>query len=182
MRFVFFKNTADGILQTGPPGSLPPGYTFRVWQPSITRVYPRELLDYHGSCFSVFAWWVLQYVFSINRIYRVMLIYHHGELVHYTLLSPKNLRCPFMKKGDAKLGMTWTHEKHRGRGLATFGVKQLVSPFRGRNMDFWWYCDADNHASIALAKKLGLKYVGKGDCKPRLGIQQLRYFYIMEFE
>ncbi len=49
-------------------------------------------------------------------------------------------------------------------------------------MDFWWYCDADNHASIALAKKLGLKYVGKGDCKPRLGIQQLRYFYIMEFE
>lgn len=182
MRFVFFKNNAAGILETGVPRPLPYGYSYRIWRPTVTNIFPRDVLKVHGSHLSVLAWWVLQYLLTRRRIYRIVLIYHNGELVHFTLLSPKNLRCPFMKRDDAKLGKTWTDKPHRGKGLATFAVKQLVLPFKDTDMDFWWYCEEGNQASIGLAKKLGLRYVGSGCCKSRLGIEKLRFFCITHVE
>ena len=49
-------------------------------------------------------------------------------------------------------------------------------------MDFWWYCEEGNQASIGLAEKLGLRHVGSGCCKSRLGIEKLRFFCITHVE
>ena len=52
-----------------------------------------------------------------------------------------------------KLGPVWTHENHRGLGLATFATRELVKQFIDQtHMYFWWFCKAENKGSMRVAE------------------------------
>jgi len=183
MSFIFFKATAIQIIKGSPDMELPPGYRLTIWKPSLCSVYPRKLGPVYGRRVSLIGWWVLQYLLTRNRTYsRILLIYYEDQLVHFTMLSPRNLRCPFMGHQDAKLGPVWTHENHRGLGLATFATRELVKQFIDQtHMYFWWFCKAENKGSMRVAEKLGFSYSGKGILRTRLGVRLLRYWFISEY-
>ncbi|MCB9682206.1 MAG: GNAT family N-acetyltransferase [Alphaproteobacteria bacterium] len=67
----------------------------------------------------------------------------------------------FRGPGTTEIGM-WIHVDHAGQGLATRVLEALlVWGFT----DWWWAriewrCDADNHASAAVARKAGMVYEG----------------------
>ena len=182
MPYIFFRTTADVILKNGNKLSIytPQDFTCLTWKPSYREIYPRGLSTLYGKR-SLVIWWLLQYLFSLDRRYRIFIIYHNNEIIHYTFLFSRHLRCPFMERHDLKLGHTWTNELYRGRGLATMAVINLVKPFKNTNVNFWWYCHEGNNASKRVAKKLGFEFVGRGTINLRLERRQLRYFTITDY-
>jgi hypothetical protein len=50
---------------------------------------------------------------------------------------------------------TTTHANHRGRGFATLTCTHLITQMEQQGYRTYCSCNRDNHASIALARKLG---------------------------
>lgn len=182
MRYVFFKASTKSIIEKKDKQTLPPGYEFEIWRPSLTRVYPAKFPSVYSKR-SLLSWWILSYLLKPNGMYRILLVYKDGVVVHYTLLLPRNPRCPFMGKNDAKLGHSWTHESHRGKGIAGFAVDSLVTSLADRSsIDFWWFCNEENTSSMRVAQKLGFECVGFGILRPRIGLDILRAYVITDYK
>lgn len=63
---------------------------------------------------------------------------------------------PFVTANNAELA-TFTKETHRGQGYAATACAYFIQACRARGLRPYWSCDADNVASIKLARKLGFK-------------------------
>jgi RimJ/RimL family protein N-acetyltransferase len=64
---------------------------------------------------------------------------------------------PFVTARNAELA-TFTKEAHRGHGYATKTCARFIQTCRGRGLEPYWSCDADNLASASVARKLGFKH------------------------
>jgi RimJ/RimL family protein N-acetyltransferase len=60
-------------------------------------------------------------------------------------------------KTRAEIGAI-TREPYRGRGYAPIACAYLVAQCEGRGYQAYWSCDADHHASIRVAQKLGFQH------------------------
>lgn len=124
MRFTFYKATAQDIIEYLPKVKVPADLKIKCWEPSFRSLYPAGL-DGTYERKALILWWFL-YKFFKRGPYKIFLIYSKTEVVHYTFLFSKNLRCPFMGSNDLKLGHTWTHKNYRGRGFAVLATNALV--------------------------------------------------------
>jgi GNAT superfamily N-acetyltransferase len=61
---------------------------------------------------------------------------------------------PFIGNRVAEVGVV-TAEAHRGRGYASIAIAFLAEQLNARGLAMYWSCDADNTASIRVAKKVG---------------------------
>jgi RimJ/RimL family protein N-acetyltransferase len=52
-----------------------------------------------------------------------------------------------------------THERYRGRGFAAVACAYLMEACTRRGYRAYWSCDADNLASLRVARKLGFRHV-----------------------
>lgn len=59
----------------------------------------------------------------------------------------------------AEIGVI-TSEAHRGRGYAAIACAHLIAECERRGVQPYWSCDADHHASIRVAQKLGFQQGG----------------------
>jgi RimJ/RimL family protein N-acetyltransferase len=64
---------------------------------------------------------------------------------------------PFVTARNAELA-TFTRETHRGHGYATKTCAHFLKTCRKRGLEPYWSCDADNLASVGLARKLGFRH------------------------
>jgi RimJ/RimL family protein N-acetyltransferase len=69
------------------------------------------------------------------------------ELVAEALAGP---RC----RGVLEMGIV-TRESHRRRGYGTLASRRLAMACEARGDRVWWNANADNVASIAIARRLG---------------------------
>ncbi len=164
----FYRRSAG---RAGGPVA-PLGYSYTVWKPGLLRVRP------HGLPLQpFFIWWIFHQlrVFA-NRDYAVVLIQHQNQLVHRSVVTPKYFRFPFMGNRDLQVGDTWTHEAHRGKGLATLGLQAALEA--GGNREYWYLVEEGNLPSIRVAMKLGFRLAGVGIRTRRLGLALLGSFVL----
>lgn len=63
---------------------------------------------------------------------------------------------PFAAREYVELGIA-TKEAHRGHGYAALTCAHFMEACRNRGLSPYWSCDADNEASLRLARKLGFQ-------------------------
>jgi RimJ/RimL family protein N-acetyltransferase len=158
-----------GMRPTAGDTSLPDGYTARLWRPSLSEPLPR------GARKPTLAVWTAFHVLGVfsNREYGQLLISHERLLVHRSGVFPRSPRFPFMGSQDLQIGNTWTHPAHRGRGLARFAIREIVSRHARQGRTFWYIVEANNAASIRAVEAAGFARTSDSDRTSRFGSRLL---------
>lgn len=155
---------------------LPVGYQAEFWAPRGTQFRP-DGLDW----IPFVVWSVFHHgrVFR-NRGYQLLLIRKEGVLVHRSCIFPGYYRFPFMADVDLQVGDTWTAPAERGRGLAAWALAEIIRRRTTPGMKLWYICDQGNAASSAVARKAGMKLVGRGLRTRRFGLNLFGKFEFID--
>lgn len=135
---------------------LPAGYHARLWRPALTAVRPPGPF----APALPLLWWMAHHgrLFR-NRDYSVLTI-HAGEMVvHRSVAFPAYFTFPFMESRDVQIGYTWTAPTHRGRGLATRAIEELMHALAEPDRRFWYLTDSMNAPSMRAAQAAGMRHV-----------------------
>ncbi len=173
-RFFFYSLQAQ--FESYVELSLDNHYSFELWKPSPLGFVPRD------SALRFIAWWVMHYlhVFA-NHDYGLFLIYYDKRIVHQSVITPRYFRFPFMAQNDLQIGDTWTAPEHRGKGLATFALSQILLECRKQDRKFWYVVEQDNVPSIRVIEKVGFARTGEGTRTKHCGLSILGA-YVMDRE
>lgn len=174
MKDLFYALASEAAEET-PPEGPEDGYSYRIWRPSDGGMRPPGVNE---RAFSVWRLFHALRIFS-NRDYGVFVIYHGTELAHRSGIFPRYFRFPFMGKDDLQIGDTWTAPEHRGKGLATFALRRIMSERRKPGRTFWYLVEEDNRSSIRAAEKAGMVKKGEGRRTKRFGVGLLGT-YVMD--
>lgn len=147
-----------------------------IWHPSILSTVPR------GLPWWPFAMWWFAHEFHVfaNQDYRVCIIRQDDLIIHRTLITPKYLRFPFMANADLQVGDIWTHPQHRGRGLASKALRQILKKYARPNRTLWYVVEENNLPSIRLAETCGFNLIGLGERVPFAGLNFLGSYMITQ--
>ena len=165
---------------TLPPAArardLPAGLTVEFWKPRGVALRPPAL----GAI--PFAIWGVFHHARIfrNRCYQLLLIWKQGELVHRSCIFPGYFRFPFMARQDLQVGDTWTAPSERGKGLASWALATAIERLATDGKTIWYICDDTNAASQWVARKAGMKLVGRGMRTRRFRVNLLGHFQIVD--
>jgi hypothetical protein len=149
--------------------ALAPEYEISCWTPSLTRFWPPGAESLIGRR-TLLLWWVYDLLSSRHKGYRIYLIYRSGRLVHYSVVSGRNPRFPFMGPRDLQYGPAWTAEGDRRRGLQRAALDATFAGFCDGVCTVWWLCRASNVASNIGAQSAGFELRGCGWRRPRFGL------------
>jgi len=174
--------TGKSFYVDGPaPGEpaellLPEDYRCEIWKPSFGKIVPAGM-----SLYPFGAWWLLhQGRIFYNREYALFLIRHAGAVVHRSVITPGYFRFPFMGKEDLQIGDVWTSPDHRGKGLAVFAIRKILSEYARPGRRIWYLVENDNLPSIKAAEKAGLMKHGEGIRTKRFGVKLLGRYEIVK--
>ena len=151
-------------------------YVSRLWHPSLTEFVP------NGVSLKPFMMWWLFHELGIfmNKGYAIFLIYYDNQIVHRSCIFPGYFRFPFMQKQDLQIGDTWTHPDHRGKGLATYALHEILRLRGKQGQSFWYIVEEENLASIRVVEKAGFSKVGRGIRTKRFGVSLLGSYIIQQ--
>jgi len=155
------------------PSGLPKEYSIEMWKPRSGRFVPTGLPVMPFAVWSAFHY---LRVFA-NRDYALLLIRFCGHLVHRSVITPGYFRFPFMERKDLQIGDTWTHDDHRGKGLATFALRHITRCC-GSGRRYWYVVSRDNASSIRVAQKAGFECAGLEKRAPRARLNILGAFVL----
>ena len=186
---------ASSSFQSLPNNANSASYVFYKLSPQrATTIAPAELTAYEWLFWTpgVFppqpvaadvAWAAMHHlrVFS-NQSYCRVFAYDQGRVVHRLTVFPKWMRYPFMAAADVQIGNVWTDDAHRGRGLATAGIKKAVRALAAPGRSFWYVTTKDNLASRAAAEHSGFEPFGWGERTERFGLRLFGAFEIRRHE
>jgi RimJ/RimL family protein N-acetyltransferase len=167
---VFRLGADDPIVEA----SLPPGYDERLWRPSLRDRTPPgpPALHFH-------AWWLFDRIGGFaNRGYAAQIVSCGDEIAHRSMIFPPYFAFPFMAHDDLQIGNTFTAPGHRGRGLASFAIAQIVARFRQPGRAFWYVADESNAPSIRAVQRAGFTGAGTAVRLSRLGLRPLGHYAI----
>lgn len=85
-----------------------------------------------------------------------------------------------MGKDDLQIGDTWTAPEHRGKGLATYAIYEILRHHGKPGRRIWYITDQDNPSSVRVMEKVGFVLAGKGKRLSRYGSKLLGTFVIDE--
>jgi RimJ/RimL family protein N-acetyltransferase len=167
---IFFFRIAEIDFS---PTELPKGYRWSIWQPRLAQIIPRRMVEQRKRFAS--RWMMHQLRLFSNREYQVLVIRDaaNDDIAHYSGATGRYWRWPFMNAADMQVGDTWTHPRHRGRGLARFALSRLLHRLARPGRKIWYVVDRDNTASINVAKSCGMSLAGEGR------ITQPRFFHFL---
>lgn len=146
------------------PAQLPPGVTSLLWRPGLTRVIPPPVRER-----ALVAFWAYHHARAFaNRDYSAVLVLVNGRVAHRSMVYPKYFAFPFMAPEDIQVGNTLTLVEFRGRGLATFALREAARLLRCPGRNIWYVADKANVASCRVAKHAGLSLVATATRRDRL--------------
>jgi len=145
-------------------------YDWLLWTPGVLPPQPVA---------ADVAWLAMHHlrVFS-NQSYCRLFAYSGGRVVHRLTVFPRWMRYPFMAAADVQIGNVWTDDVHRGRGLATAGIKKAIAALAAPGRSFWYVTTKDNLASRAAAEHSGFEQFAWGERTERFGLRLLGAFEI----
>ncbi|MBF6568549.1 MAG: GNAT family N-acetyltransferase [Candidatus Binataceae bacterium] len=117
-------------------------------------------------------------LFAAHR-YRMLTIRHDSELAHYSGLTPRFWRFPFMDDRDLQIGDTWTAPRYRGQGIALRALRIILKTEYQPGRRFWYIVDAHNSQSIRVAEKAGFEPIADGTTITPLNIPMLWRYAIL---
>jgi len=164
MQYSVFVGEPTENVPKAPEFPLP-GLELVVWKPGIGSFRPSKLSIYPFGILSVMHY--LRIVHCPD--YSVFLVVKDGEPIHYATLVPKYFRYPFMGTTDLQIGPIWTHPNFRGQGIAPVVIRSILTGAHPQERRFWYVTRSDNTASMNVAKKTGLRFVGMALRKARFG-------------
>jgi RimJ/RimL family protein N-acetyltransferase len=168
-RYLVFTAQSD---EARPEAPLPSGYRVELWRPSWAHPAPPG-----ERAARLYVCWLMHETQCFrNREYGALIIRAGQHVAHRALVLPPYFVFPFMDPGDLQIGYTATNETHRGRGLATFAIREIVGRFGRPGRRFWYLTEESNAASVRAAKRAGLSLVAEGIRKDRLRVRALGYF------
>jgi RimJ/RimL family protein N-acetyltransferase len=170
---LFFK----GRPESAPlPPSLPLGYGFLFWRPSLTRICPPEV-----GLYPFLIWWLLHMLRIFrNREYGIFLICHGTKWVHRSVVMPRYFRFPFMSSCDLQVGDVWTEEHERSRGLASFALLSILAADPNRQRSYWYVVEESNSASSRVAERAHFRRAALGIRTSFCGVRFLGAYQIRE--
>jgi hypothetical protein len=98
----------------------------------------------------------LWYLFSKGN-FCILVLIEDNLVVHYSYLTPKVFRFPFMKKGDVQVGPCVTHVSYRGKGIFS-RVLELIPELYSRSETIWTYTTEDDIAAQKAFKNAGYSF------------------------
>lgn len=116
------------------------------------------IFDLHklGEGFVVNLFW---YIISFGQ-FKILQLADSNDVAHYSYITPKVYRFPFMKTGDIQIGPCLTFEKYQKRGIYSAVLQYLITEYSMQGRTLWIYCNENNEASRKTIEKVGFQYVG----------------------
>jgi GNAT superfamily N-acetyltransferase len=162
---------------SGEPVTLPEGYAFRWFSPTLRRPLPKA-----GGVYPFGVWYLFVLLGLFPRgAYRVLEVFRGDVSVHRVCLFPRFFRFLFMRPGDLQVGDNWTDPSSRGMGLATLAMRRVVEDVARPDRNLWGLIEGENKASIRVVEKCGFRCVARGRRVPRLGIAFFGHYVIDEW-
>ncbi len=115
---------------------------------------------------------ILWYLFSLGN-FKVLVLLDGQIVVHYSYVTPKIYRFPFMKKGDIQVGPCVTHKSYRGQGVFTKVLELIPSLYPGRDRTIWTYTTEDDIAAQKAFKNAGYSFITFAEMSLRTKIVRL---------
>ena len=173
-RYIFYRGKS--AVSKSAEIFLDKDYTFKIWQPKIYEPCPKGLFF-----IALIAWWIFYYLrLFIGSEYRIFIIYYKNKKVaHYSVVSSKYFRTPFMENNNLQIGPVGTNKDHRKRGLAFFTIQKILEFYKDKNIKFWYVTRKENEPSVHLIEKASFIKYGEGIKKKRF-IGGLFDIYIIE--
>jgi len=175
-RYLFYRTLG---LSPQDHLTLPSGYSASMWWPSRRRLWPSGVSDLRSRARFAFRFLLDRAGFFSNCEVGALCIHHGHRLVHYSGFTPRYWRFPFLPDADLQIGDTWTDPAHRGRGLASYAVEEILEIKQRPDRRFWYVVGKENFPSIRVVERARFELVGVGEWRRPLGLKLLGS-YIME--
>jgi len=147
LKLLVFKIDNYDIMNSESYSDLLLHYKLSIHKPSIFS------LNKMGQGFIVNLYWFL---ISLGK-FEIIQLFDSQNIVHYTYITPKVYRFPFMNKTDIQIGPCYTYENYQRRGIYTFVLKFVISHYCHDGRNLWIYCNEKNEASRKTIVKVGFK-------------------------
>jgi hypothetical protein len=144
LKMYKFARHGDHEKITWPVSFL--GYQCIVHSPDLFS------LRKYGSDLAVNFLW---YLFTFGR-FKIVTLIDGKNVAHYSYITPKTFRFPFMAKNDIMIGPCFTDSKYRGKGIFT-EILRLINSIYCDN-DLWICANLNNKASLRAFESSGYKF------------------------
>jgi hypothetical protein len=152
-RILVYKISPSDILSVKQWPELFLGYKLVIYKPNVFN-----LSQYGTSSFVNFLW----YLTTLGR-FSILVLLDHDTVVHYSYITPKVFRFPFMGKNDVQIGPCVTHPDYRGKSIFT-NVLKLIPAYYAKESDLvWTYTTQDDIAAQKAFAKAGYEFYSYAD-------------------
>lgn len=129
------------------------GYRLVIYKPNIFNLYQ------FGTSSLVNLLW---YITTLGR-FSILVLLDKSVVVHYSYITPKVFRFPFMGKNDVQIGPCVTHPDYRGKSIFT-NVLKLIPAYYAKESDLvWTYTTQDDIAAQKAFAKAGYEFYSYAD-------------------
>ena len=156
------ESTDDVAAADETVGGLPAPYSCTIWRPEIWPSLPPGLSGLKLKLRFLFRWAVHRLHLFAGPGCGALLVYDRERLVHYSGYTPGYWRFPFIAGDDFQIGDTWTDPAYRGRGLALFALRTVVTKLARPGRRLWYVVGAINEPSIRVVEKAQFKLAAEG--------------------
>lgn len=124
------------------------GYTLILSKPGLFNLSP-----YGSNAIVNFLWYIATY----GR-FRILFLLDKDIVVHYSYVSPKIYRFPFMKKYDMQVGPCATNVDYQRKGIFTEVLKLIPACYSNKSDSVWTYTTLTNLASRKAFERAGYQF------------------------
>ena len=97
----------------------------------------------------------LWYIFTLGK-FKIVYLLDGDTVVHYSYITPKTFRFPFMGKNDIMVGPCFTNVYYRNNGVFTKVLRLINSVYCDK--DLWICANLNNAASIQAFVSSGYNF------------------------
>lgn len=124
------------------------GYDLVIQKPTLF-----SLRKYEGNAMVNLLW----YVFSFGR-FRILYLLDQKKIVHFSYITPKIFRFPFMSKQDIQIGPCETNLDYQRQGIFTAVLKTIAQFYSNKDCSVWTYTTVTNQASQKAFERSGFVF------------------------
>lgn len=88
--------------------------------------------------------------------FKILFLLDGDTVVHFSYITPKSFRFPFMDKTDLQIGPCFTDTNYRGKGIFTEILMLINSVYANKNI--WIYTNLKNTPSQKAIERSGFKF------------------------